>query len=103
MARNRYPGYCYCCGKYTPTGYGHFERYHNGWRVKCVACASGRTVRDTDKEVKRAIKLRDEKKGSGNSTGTFVDEYNLFQKGTAIETVVKKWNKRVTEVENDGE
>ncbi len=63
MARNRYPGYCYCCGKYTPTGYGHFERYHNGWRVKCVACASGRTVRDTDKEVKRAIKLRDEKKG----------------------------------------
>ena len=39
----------------------------------------------------------------GNSTGTFADEYNLFQKGTAIETVVKKWNKRVTEVENDGE
>lgn len=39
----------------------------------------------------------------GNSTGTFADEYNLFQKGTAIETVVKKWNKRVTEVENNGE
>lgn len=39
----------------------------------------------------------------GNGAGTFADEYNLFQKGTAIETVVKKWNKRVTEVENDGE
>ena len=39
----------------------------------------------------------------GNSTGIFTDDYNLFQKGTAIEIVVKKWNKRVTEVENDGE
>lgn len=39
----------------------------------------------------------------GNSTGVFTDDYNLFQKGTAIEIVVKKWNKRVTEVENDGE
>lgn len=41
----------------------------------------------------------------GNSTGIFTDDYNLFQegKGTAIEIVVKKWNRRVTEVENDGE
>lgn len=41
----------------------------------------------------------------GNSTGIFTDDYDLFQKGkgTAIEIVVKKWNKRVTEVENDGE
>ena len=41
----------------------------------------------------------------GNSTGIFTDDYNLFQKGkgTAIEIVVKKWNKRVTEVKNDGE
>lgn len=41
----------------------------------------------------------------GNSTGIFTDDYNLFQKGkgTSIEIVVKKWNKRVTEVENDGE
>lgn len=59
MARNRYPGYCYCCGAYVPTGYGHFERHKGGWRVKCVKCASGRTVKDTDKEVKRAIMLRD--------------------------------------------
>ena len=31
MTRNRYPGICYCCGEYEPTGYGHFERYHGGW------------------------------------------------------------------------
>lgn len=62
MARNRYPGYCYCCGAYVPTGYGHFERHKDGWRVKCVKCASGRTVKDTDKEVKRAIMLRDKQK-----------------------------------------
>lgn len=63
MARNRYPGYCYCCGAYVPTGYGHFERHKGvGWRVKCVKCASGRTVKDTDKEVKRAIMLRDKQK-----------------------------------------
>ena len=30
MARNRYPGYCYCCGAYVPTGYGHFERRWGG-------------------------------------------------------------------------
>ena len=47
MARNRYPGYCYCCGDYVPTGYGHFERHKGGWRVK---------------EVKRAIMLRDKQK-----------------------------------------
>lgn len=57
MARNRYAGYCYCCGKYVPTGYGHFERVYNTlgmkWHIKCVKCASGRTVRDTDREVQR--------------------------------------------------
>lgn len=62
MARNRYPGYCYCCGAYVPTGYGHFERYKGGWRVKCVKCTSGRTVKDTDKEVKKAIMLRNKQK-----------------------------------------
>ena len=60
MARNRYEGYCYCCGQYVPVGYGHFERYHGRWRIKCVKCASGRTVRDTDREVRRAKKLRGE-------------------------------------------
>ena len=66
MARNKYPGYCYCCGAYVPTGYGHFEyirgHYGNKWRIKCVKCASGRIVKDTDREVIRARKLRDESK-----------------------------------------
>ena len=66
MARNRYAGYCYCCGAYVPVGYGHFERHYNPdpygprWRIKCVKCASGRTVRDTDREVKRAQRERKE-------------------------------------------
>lgn len=55
MARNKYGGICYCCGKYIKPGYGHFERYHGGWRIKCVKCASGRVVRDTDKEVLKVI------------------------------------------------
>lgn len=67
MARNRYLGYCYCCGAYVPTGYGHFERRYGNpgskWRIKCVKCASGRTVKPTDREVIRAQKLRDESEG----------------------------------------
>ena len=62
MARNRYPGTCYCCGEYVPTGFGHFERYRGHWRIKCVKCASGRHVKSTDREVKRAIRLREESK-----------------------------------------
>lgn len=54
MARNMYPGRCYKCGAYVPTGYGHFERFRGGWRVKCVKCASGRTVDENDPCVKRA-------------------------------------------------
>lgn len=61
MARNRYPGCCYCCGKYVPTGYGHFElcKGHSTtkWRIKCVKCASGRTVKDSDPEVQRVRKM----------------------------------------------
>ncbi len=60
MARNRYPGTCYCCGNHVPVGFGHFERYHGGWRIKCVKCASGRTVRETDKEVQKVKKIREE-------------------------------------------
>ena len=51
MARNRYAGYCYCCGAYVPVGYGHFERHYNPdpygprWRIKCVKCASGRITK----------------------------------------------------------
>lgn len=51
MARNKYAGICYCCGQNTPPGYGHFERYKGGWRVKCVKCASGRIVNEKDKGV----------------------------------------------------
>ena len=55
MSRNKYPGYCYVCGCYVPTGYGHYERTYSKigpkWKIKCVKCASGRTVKDTDKEV----------------------------------------------------
>lgn len=54
MARNKYPGYCYCCGKYVKPGYGHFERYRGSWRIKCVYCASGRKLTDNDPGVKWA-------------------------------------------------
>lgn len=60
MARNKYPGYCYCCGVYVPVGYGHFEKTGDPlhrWRIKCVKCASGRVVHDTDPEVVCARKL----------------------------------------------
>lgn len=66
MARNCYAGYCYCCGAYVPVGYGHFGRHYNPdprgarWRIKCVKCASGRAVHDTDREVKRAWRERKE-------------------------------------------
>jgi hypothetical protein len=57
VARNKYPGNCYCCGEYVPVGFGHFERRYGDnivkWQIKCVKCASGRIVKDTDKEVIR--------------------------------------------------
>ena len=60
MARNKYAGYCYYCGVYVPVGYGHFERRGrkdgDKWQIKCVKCASGRIVKDTDKEVIQARK-----------------------------------------------
>ena len=61
MARNRYPGYCYVCGNYVPIGFGFFERHNNVWRIKCVKCTDGRIVKDTDKEVLKAMRLN--KKG----------------------------------------
>lgn len=54
MARNKYPGVCYVCGIHVPTGYGHFERHAGKWRIKCVKCASGRTVNDNDACVMKA-------------------------------------------------
>lgn len=60
MARNRYAGNCYCCGKYVEVGFGHFERHNGGWRIKCVKCASGRDVKETDREVLKAHRLATE-------------------------------------------
>lgn len=62
MARNKYPGTCYCCGAYVPPGYGHFEKIRGaaGWRVKCVKCASGRVLTDKDPGVKWAQKAAKE-------------------------------------------
>lgn len=79
MARNRYEGYCYCCGQYVPVGYGHFERYHGRWRIKCVKCASGRTVRDTDREVKRGKEVFTLMPAVGN------DSWTLMELGTLQE------------------
>lgn len=71
MARNLYPGYCYCCGQYIETGYGHFERirgakpWENKWRIKCVKCASGRDLSEKDPGVqwaRREQKRRKENK-----------------------------------------
>lgn len=55
MARNIYPGFCYSCSTYIPPGYGHFELRKGQtpkWRLKCVKCASGRTVTEDDPCVK---------------------------------------------------
>lgn len=42
---------------------GIFERIYNSsgnkWRIKCVKCASGRTVKSTDREVLRARNMKD--------------------------------------------
>ena len=49
MARNKYPGTCYCCRAWVPPGYGHFERH----------AGHGRVLTDKDPGVKwaqRAVK-----------------------------------------------
>ena len=65
--RNRYPGYCYKCGCYVPVGFGFFEKRKKNrstkWRVQCVKCCDGRDVKETDREVLRAKKLRAESEG----------------------------------------
>lgn len=40
MARNTYGGYCRECGRWTPPGFGHFERRGRRWLVHCVECAT---------------------------------------------------------------
>ncbi len=73
MARNKYPGHCYCCGAYVPPGYGHFERipkrvpWDPRWRIKCVKCASGRILTDDDPGVKWAQKAAKEEAARRNS------------------------------------
>lgn len=57
--RNRYPGKCYKCGCDVPVGFGFFERHKGHWRVQCVKCCDGRNVKETDREVLRAKKLRE--------------------------------------------
>ena len=54
MARNKYPGYCRCCGKWIEPGYGHFERCRGRWYIHCVKCASGRNLTEDDPGVKWA-------------------------------------------------
>ncbi len=61
MARNKYAGYCYKCNMYVPPGFGHFERTGNTvnkWIIKCVKCASGRIVKETDYEVQQIRRQR---------------------------------------------
>ena len=60
MARNRYPGHCYKCGKWVDVGYGHFERCYKGWRIQCVRCCSGRILNDDDPGVRKAKMLAKE-------------------------------------------
>jgi hypothetical protein len=66
MARNKYPGRCYCCGQWIEPGYGHFEKVHRPapgkpkWRIKCVKCASGRVLTDKDPGVIWAKKAAQE-------------------------------------------
>lgn len=62
MARNKYPGYCYCCGKWVEPGYGHFERSHGRWLIKCVKCASGRELTDKDPGVIWARRVVEEER-----------------------------------------
>lgn len=68
MARNKYPGRCYCCGTWVEPGYGHFERIRNSapgqqkWRIKCVKCASGRVLTEKDPGVRWARKAAAELK-----------------------------------------
>lgn len=75
--RNAFPGVCYVCGEHVPTGFGFFERIPKSkrqgrkWRVKCVKCTDGRTVRCSHREVKNAEKRRDKITSSSSSSSDF--------------------------------
>lgn len=81
MARNVYPGQCYCCGAWVEPGYGHFEKIRGAapgtpkWRIKCVKCASGRVLTDKDPGVKWAqqqAQIKKEDKSMYNNVPTKV-------------------------------
>ena len=63
--RNRYAGYCYKCGKRVEPGFGFFERHNGAWRVQCVKCCDGRDVKESDREVQRAIRMRNKGERNG--------------------------------------
>lgn len=55
--RNRYPGFCYRCGKPVPKGTGHFERFQGGWRTQHAACAiAARAVKQASFQVQAVRK-----------------------------------------------
>ena len=55
--RNRYPGYCYKCGKYVEKGQGHAERYKGRWRVQHWHHAKRIIEQDQTKKSKLDINL----------------------------------------------
>lgn len=99
MARNRYPGTCYCCGAHVPVGFGHFERHNSGWRIKCVKCASGRIVKETDKEVQRVVKMNKQSQGMV-FTGS-IKQVNTIVSENAIDEVwviVRSYRQKLKEI-----
>jgi hypothetical protein len=59
--RNRYPGFCYRCGRHVAPGQGFFEKIHpenrlpNGpkWRVQCLDCCATHRREKAMKRKKR--------------------------------------------------
>ena len=65
--RNKYPGYCYKCGRYVPVGQGFFEKNHGHfqggkWRIQCITCCDGREFRRNSIARNLAWKARREGK-----------------------------------------
>ena len=90
MARNKYPGYCYCCGEYIAPGYGHFELIRNvaargasRWRIKCVKCASGRILTEDDPGVRLAQRAAEAAKAARKEKHHGL-ETNCDRKTTAV-------------------
>lgn len=56
--RNKYPGYCYYCGKRVEKGEGHFERSRGHWRLIHADCCLKQR-----EEKSRARKLAAKERG----------------------------------------